>query len=322
MQQGEVMAGVDVSGAQLDVALWPGGESFSVCNDAQGVEQLLGRMVQLRPCAVVIEASGGLEGLLVGELCAAQVPVAVVNPRQVREFARSLGQLAKTDRLDAQVLAQFGHSARSNGRLQLTQLRPAAEAERKALVRRRRQLTGMLVAETNRHQRASKVVKKSIVATIRSLKRTLAELEQLLRDAVKNSPAQQAKATMLEQVPGVGPQLARTLIAEVPELGRLGRRQLAALIGVAPHAHESGQFKGRRMIWGGRAAVRRTLYMAMLSATRFNPVLAPFYRRLLERGKSKKLAYIACARKLLVILNAMFRDHTTWNPILDFQHSR
>ena len=166
------------------------------------------------------------------------------------------------------------------------------------------------------------MVKKSIVATIRGLKRALAELERQLRDTVKHSPAQQAKATMLEQVPGVGPQLARTLIAEVPELGRLRRRQLAALIGVAPHAHESGQFKGRRMIWGGRAAVRRTLYMAMLSATRFNPVLAPFYRRLVERGKSKKLPYVACARKLLVILNAMFRDHTSWNPILDFQYGR
>ncbi len=213
MDQGEVMAGVDVSGTQLDVALWPGGERFSVGNDARGVEQLLGRMVQVGPGAVVVEASGGLEGLLVGELCAAQIPVAVVNPRQVREFARSLGQLAKTDRLDAQILAQFGHSARSSGRLPLTQLRPAAEAELKALVRRRRQLIGMLVAETNRRQRATKVVEKSIVASIRGLKRALAELERQLRDTVKNSPAQQAKAAMLEQVPGVGPQLARTLIA-------------------------------------------------------------------------------------------------------------
>ncbi len=322
MAEVEVMVGVDVSGAQLDVALWPSRESFSVSNDEQGVEQLLTRMVQVRPRAVVVEATGGLEGLLVGELCAAQVPVAVVNPRQVREFARSLGQLAKTDRLDALILAQFGHSAHSSDRLKLTQLLPAADAELKALVRRRRQLIGMLVAETNRRQRASKVVKKSIVATIRSLKRTLAELEQQLCDTVKNSPAQQKKATLLELVPGVGPQLARTLIAEVPELGQLGRRQIAALIGVAPHAHESGQFKGRRRIWGGRAGVRNTLYMGMLTATRFNPLLAPFYRRLLERGKSKKLAYIACARKLLVILNAMLRDHTIWNPNLDFQHSR
>ena len=322
MAQGEVMVGVDVSMAQLDVALWPGGESFSLSNDPPGVEQLLKRMLELRPQAVVIEASGGPEDLLVSELCAAGVPVAVVNPRQVREFARSLGKLAKTDRLDALVLAQFGHSAQSNGRLTLTQLPPAAEAELKALVRRRRQLIGMLVAETNRRQRARKVVKRSIVATIRALKRSLVELEQQVRETIKNSPAHQQKIAMLQQVPGVGPQLARTLIAEVPELGQIGRRQIAALIGVAPHAHESGKFKGRRMIWGGRAAVRSTLYMAMLSATRCNPLLAPFYRRLVQSGKSKKLAYIACARKLLVILNAMFRDHTTWSPDLDFQHSR
>lgn len=318
----EVMVGVDVSMERLDVALWPGGEHFSLSNDAQGVEQLLARMVQLRPPAVVIEASGGPEDLLVSELCAAEVPVAVVNPRQVREFARSLGQLAKTDRLDALVIAQYGHSAHSSGRLKLTRLLPAAEAELKALVRRRRQLIGMLVAETNRRQRASKVVKRSIVASIRSLKRALAELEQQLRETVRNSPAQKAKAVLLQQVPGVGQRLAHALIAEVPELGHLGRRQIASLIGVAPHAHESGKFKGRRMIWGGRAAVRSTLYMAMLSASRYNPLVAPFYRRLLQRGKSKKLAYIACARKLLVILNAMFRDHTAWSPNLDLQHSR
>ncbi len=322
MAEVEVMVGVDVSGTQLDVALWPSGESFSVSNEMQGVEQLVTRIVQVRPRAVVIEATGGLEGLLVGELCAAQVPVAVVNPRQVREFARSLGQLAKTDRLDARVLAQFGHCAHSSGRLKLTQLLPAADAELTALVRRRRQVMGMLVAETNRRQRASKVVKKSIVASIRSLKRTLAELEQQLRETVKNSPAQQNKAAILQQVPGVGPELARTLIAELPELGHLGRRQVASLNGVAPPARESGPFKGRRMIWGGRATVRSALYMAMLTATRFNPLIAPFYRRLLERGKSKKLAYIACARKLLLILNAMLRDHATWNPMLEFQHSR
>jgi transposase len=312
MAQGEVMVGVDVSLARLDVALWPGGESFSLSNDLAGVEQLLKRMLELRPQAVVIEASGGPEDLLVSELCAGGVPVAVVNPRQVREFARSLGQLAKTDRLDALVLAQFGHSAQNHGRLTLTQLPTAAAAELKALVRRRRQIIGMLVAETNRRQRASKVVKRSIVASIRALKRSRAELDQQVRETIKNSPAHQQKIAMLQQVPGIGPQLARTLIAEVPELGQIGRRQIASLIGVAPHAHESAKFKGRRM--GGRAGVRSTLYMAMLSATRYNPLVAPFYRRLLARGKSKKLAYIACARKLLVILNAMFRDRTPWSP--------
>ena len=322
MAESEVMVGVDVALARLDVALWPGGESFSLSNDPEGVGQLLERMLKLGVQAVVIEASGGPEDLLVSELCAAEIPVAVVNPRQVREFARSLGHLAKTDRLDALVLAQFGQSAHSNGRLTLTQLPAAAEAELKALVRRRRQLIGMLVAETNRRQRASKVVTRSIVATIRALKRSLAELEQQVRETIKNSPVHQQKIAMLQEVPGVGPQLARTLVAEVPELGQIGRRQIASLIGVAPHAHESGKFKGRRMIWGGRAGVRSTLYMAMLSATRHNPLLLPFYRRLVERGKSKKLAYIACARKLLVILNAMLRDHTTWQPGLDFQHSR
>ena len=319
---GEVMVGVDVSLAWLDVAGWPSGESFRISNDAAGVEQLLARLLELRTRAVIVEASGGLEDLLVSELCAAEIPVARVNPRQVREFARSLGKLAKTDRHDALVLAQFGQSAQHSGRLILTELRPAAEAELKALVRRRRQIIEMLVAETNRRLRASKVVKKSIVATIRGLKRALAEFEQQLRELVKNSPAQQQKIAMLRAVPGIGEHLAHTIVAEVPELGKLGRREIASLIGVAPHAHESGKFKGRRMIWGGRRAVRNTFYMAMLSASRYNPLVAPFYRRLVERGKSKKLAYIACARKLLVILNAMFRDHTQWNPSLAFQHSR
>lgn len=322
MREGEVMVGVDVSQAQLDVARWPNGESFTLRNDPSGVEQLLRQMRELRPQAVIVESSGGPEDLLVSELHAAAVPVAVVNPRQVREFARSLGKLVKNDRQDALVLAQFGHSARQHGRLILTELRPEADLELKALVRRRRQVLEMLVAESNRRLRASKVVKKSIVATIRGLKRTLAELEEQLRETVKSTPAQQKKVAILQQVPGIGERLAHTIVAEVPELGKLGRRQIAALIGVAPYAHESGKFKGRRMIWGGRRAVRNTFYMAMMSATRYNPLVAPFYRRLVERGKSKKLAYIACARKLLVILNAMFRDHTQWNPQLAFQHSR
>jgi transposase len=317
-----VMVGVDVSGERLDVAVWPGPAQFAVSNDLAGIEQLLARLLQLAPQAVVVEASGGVEELLVGELCAAGCAVAVVNPRQAREFARALGQLAKTDRVDARALAQFGHSLQASGRLRLTQLRPQADAELKALARRRHQLLGMLGAETNRRARASKVVRRSIVASIRSLKRSLAEVERQLRDTVRTSPAQQAKAALLREVPGVGEHLTHALLAELPELGTLGRRQIAALTGVAPHARESGLLKGRRSIWGGRARVRQPLYMAMLSATRYNPLLAPFYRRLLERGKSKKLAYIACARKLLVILNAMFRDHSHWQPSLDFQHSR
>jgi transposase len=262
-----------------------------------------------------------LEALVASELHAAGLMVAVVNPRQVREFARSLGRLAKTDRLDALVLAQFAQSAHSNGRLQPLALADEAQLELKALVVRRRQLIGFLVAETNRRERAPKVVRKSIVQSIKGLKKALAEVEQQLRQVVQRAPAQSAKAELMTAVPGVGPQLSVTLLAE---LGRLGRREIAALVGVAPHAHESGKFKDRRMIWGGRARVRTMLYMAALSAVRHNPVLRACYQGLLDRGKAKKLALVACMRKLLMTLNAMLRDQRPWNPplALDFQHSR
>jgi transposase len=204
--------------------------------------------------------------------------------------------LAKTDRRDALVLARFGHSLHRNGRLTLTELRPEAEAELKALVRRRRQIIEMLVAESNRRLRAPKVVKRSIVATIRSLKRARAELEQQLRETGKNSPAQQKKVASLQQIPGIGEHLAHTIVAEVPELGKHGRRELASLLGVAPHAHESGKFKGRRMIWGGRRAVRNRFYMAMLSASRYNPLVAPFYRRLVERAARARSSRSSPAR--------------------------
>lgn len=324
MEAQAVYVGVDVSKEWLDVAVWPGGAGFRVANDEAGVAGLIERIGPLDPYAVVLEASGGLETLAASELHAAGLMVAVVNPRQVREFARGLGQLAKTDRLDALVLAQYAHSARSHGRLVVLRLLEQAEAELKALVARRRQLIAMLVAETNRRERAPKVVRKSVVQSIKRLKRAVAEVEAQLREVLANSPSQQAKASLLGAVPGVGPQLTLTLIAELPELGRLSRREIAALAGVAPIAHESGKFKGRRMIWGGRAHVRSMLYMASLSAVRHNPALRATYRALLERGKAKKLALVACMRKLLVILNAMLRDQAPWNPDfhLDFQHSR
>lgn len=319
-----VYVGIDVSKQWLDVGVWPEATTFRVSNDSAGVDELLKRLRLLSAVAVVLEASGGLESLVASELHAAGLLVAVVNPRQVREFARSLGTLGKTDRLDAVVLAQFAQSNHSNGRLVAMRLREEAEVELRALVVRRRQLIGMLVAETNRHQQAAKVVRHNIVQTIKGLKRGVAEVERELKELLASSPAQQAKATMLEAVPGVGPQLTLTLIAELPELGKLGRRQIASLVGVAPHPHESGKFKGRRMIWGGRGRVRTMLYMATLSAVRHNPVVRTFYRALLERGKSKKLALVACMRKLLIILNAIVRDSSSWNPPhqLDFQHSR
>jgi transposase len=316
--------GIDVAQARLDVAAWPDAESFSVSNDARGIAQLVAQVVQLTPAAVVLEASGGLESLAAGELHAAGLTVAVVNPRQVREFARALGTLGKTDRLDARVLAQFAHSSHRSGRLVALRLADAAEVELKALVARRRQLLGMLVAESNRRARAPKVVRKSIVQSIKGLKRAVAEVERQLREVLARSPAQQAKATLLSAVPGVGPQLSCTLLAQLPELGTLGRRQIASLVGVAPHPHDSGTFKGRRMIWGGRAAVRTMLYMAALSAVRHNPRLRAHYRALLARGKAKKLALVACMRKLLITLNAILRNSTPWNPnySVDFQHSR
>jgi len=319
-----IYVGIDVSKEWLDVGVWPGAQSWRVRNHASAVAELVERLRAANPRAVVLEASGGLETLAASELHAAGLAVAVVNPRQVREFARSLGRMGKTDRLDAVVLAQFAQSSHSNGRLAPMRLADEAEAELKALVVRRRQLIGMLVAESNRRERAPKVVRKSIVQSIKGLKRALAEVEEQIKAALSSAPAQNAKARLLEAVPGVGPQLTVTLIAELPELGQLGRRQIASLVGVAPHPHESGKYKGRRMIWGGRAQVRTMLYMAALSAVRHNPPLREHYQALLARGKAKKLALVACMRKLLVILNAIARDASPFNPLhnLDFQHSR
>jgi transposase len=319
-----VYVGIDVSKARLDVAVWPLAERFSIANDPRGIAELVEKVAALKPQAVVLEATGGLETLATSELHAAELTVAVVNPRQVREFARSLGRMGKTDRLDALVLAQFAQSAHSNDRLPKLRLPDAAEAELKALVTRRRQLLAMLTAENNRRERAPKVIRKSLVASIRALKRAIAEIEQQVREVMAGSPVQQAKAVLLAAVPGVGPQLTATLLAELPELGSLGRRKIASLVGVAPHPHESGKFFGRRRCWGGRATVRTTLYMAALSGVRFNPALRSHYRALLERGKARKLALVACMRKLLLILNAILRDSASWNPHhqLDFQHSR
>jgi transposase len=230
--------GIDVSKARLDVGVWPGAESFSTSNDERGIAQLVERVLRLAPRAVVLEASGGLESVAAGELLAAELKVAVVNPRQVREFARSLGRLAKTDRLDALVLAQFAQSADSNGRLTTMRMLDPAQAELKALVARRRQLMQMLVAETNRRERAPKIIRKSVVQSIKGLKRAIAVVEKQVAEVIANSPVQQAKAKLLRAVPGVGPELTAGLLADLPELGELGRRAIASLVGVAPHAHE------------------------------------------------------------------------------------
>jgi transposase len=305
--------GVDVSKARLDVFVSPGGQVGAVGNDEAGVAELAGKLEPLAPSLVVLEATGGLERALVAQLMAAQLPVVVVNPRQVRAFARSLGRLAKTDALDAKILALFGERIRPA-------LRELPEPDTQALadqLARRRQLVEMLTMEKNRLQQAHLgAVRKNLKEHIEWLKQQLRASDSGLRQAVEGSPAWQAKRDLLEEVKGVGDITALSLIGLLPELGTLGRKQIAALVGVAPFARDSGTLRGRRTVWGGRAAVRTVLYMATLTAIRWNPVLRAFYTRLREAGKLKKVAIVASMRKLLTILNAMVRDGKRFDPSL------
>jgi transposase len=261
---------------------------------------------------VVLEASGGLEVHIASSLVTAGVPVAVINPRQVRDFAKALGRLAKTDVLDAQVLAMFADMVRPTPR-------PLPDDQTRilsGLLARRRDLVAMLVAEKNRLPRATPMACRSIQAHISWLKQELKDLDQDLGDTLRQSPIWREKEDLLRSVPGVGKVLSITLLAELPELGSLGRHQIAALVGVAPMNRDSGTLRGKRTVWGGRAPVRAALYMATLVATRFNPVIRTFYLRLCAAGKPKKLALTACMRKLLVILNAMINHRCPWSPVL------
>lgn len=315
MAEPTVFVGVDVSKAILDVAVHEASGSWSVSNDEPGVADLITRLRPLRPDLVVLEATGGFETLAAAALAAAQIPVVVVNPRQVRDFAKSTGQLAKTDALDAHVLALFAARVRPP-------VRPLADAGTQALnalVARRRQLIEMLVAEKNRLGFASAAVKKGIQKHIRWLERQLSDVDEDLTSMIRESPIWREKDDLLQSVPGVGPNLARTLLAELPELGFLNRKEIAALVGIAPLNRDSGTMRGKRMIWGGRAPVRVALYLSIWSASRWNPVIREYYQRLLARGKPPKVAQVACMRKLLTILNAMVRNGTSWNPSL--QHS-
>jgi transposase len=309
------VVGIEVSQAELVVACQPDRAPLALPYDGPGIERLIAELKQLEPNWVVMESSGGLEAALAAELHGAGLRVAVVNPRQVRKFAHSMGYLAKTDRIDARAIAQFGDSAAQHGRLYQARIPDAAEAELKALVARRHQLVELLKGESQRRLRApSKAVRKSIVQTIKGLKKQLGEIEQQLEQAVESSPIFRGKAQQLVAVPSIGAQVSRVLIADLPELGSLTRRKISTLVGLAPLADDSGKRHGRRAIYGGRAWVRSMVYMATLSAVRHNPVLRAYYQRLLATGKAKKLALIACARKPLVILNAMLRDGTPWNP--------
>jgi len=304
-----IFVGIDVSKARLDVAIRPTGEKESVANDEAGIKTLIKRLEKIQPEAIVLEATGGFERLLMHALVSAELRVAVVNPRQVRDFAKATGQLAKTDRIDAGILARFGEAVRP----QLHPLPDAVTLELRALTARRRQITEMIVAETNRLALASKGVTKRIKAHIGWLQSELEQVDKDLDRSIRHSPIWKENEDLLRTVPGIGAVISRTLLAELPELGELNRKQISALVGVAPFNRDSGTLKGRRSIWGGRASMRAALYMAALVASRRNTVISAFYTRLRQAGKRPKVALVACMRKLLTILNSMIKHKTRWS---------
>ena len=306
MSQEPNYVGIDVSKERIDVAVRPTGRSWSVSYNGASADDLVTQLKDLKPAGVITESTGGLELPLVAALAAASLPVAVVNPRQVRDFAKSTGQLAKTDRLDAHVLAHFGEAVRPA-------IRPLRDADTRALgamLARRRQVSGILVAEKNRLGRATPEVRPRLEAHISWLQQELDDLDTDLRQRIQHSPVWREKDDLLRSVPGVGPQVSLTLLAYLPELGTLNRKQIAALVGVAPFSRDSGPHRGKRSVWGGRATVRSTLYMGALVVSRRNPVLREFYQRLLEAGKPKKVALTACMRKLLTVLKQHGEDRS------------
>ncbi len=307
-----VFVGIDVAKAKLDIGVRPGGEYWQCANDEAGMTEAVQRLGDRSPLLVVLEATGGREALAVRALHAAGIPVAVVNPRQVRDFARATGKLAKTDKLDAGVLAHFAEAVRPEPQ------QPPDEATQRLGegLARRRQLVGMLTAEKNRLESAPAWLREEIAEHIAQLEKRLEDLSEGLQEAVAQNPEWRSKAEMLRGVPGVGPVLTLTLLAEMPELGKLNRKKIAALAGVAPLARDSGKMRGKRSIWGGRAPLRAALYMGCMSATRYNPAIQVMYERLRAAGKLPKVAYVACMRKLLTVLNAMVRDGKPWDATL------
>jgi transposase len=303
-----IHVGIDVAKDRLDVVLRPTGEYLELQNSDTDIRKLIGRLGKEDLDLVVLEATGGLEQRAAAALALAGLPVAIVNPRQVRDFAKAVGRLAKTDRIDAAVLAHFAEAVRPEPR-------PLADEQAKdlsAIVLRRRQVLGMITAETNRLSTAPKDVKRRIESHLRWLRKELERVNAELEQRVRNSSLWREKDELLQSVPGVGAVLSVTLLAELPELGSLDRRSLAALVGVAPMNRDSGTLRGVRTTWGGRSGVRATLYMATVCATRPNLVIREFYKRLVAAGKPTKVAITACMRKLLAILNAMIKHRTPW----------
>ena len=303
----KVYIGIDISKDSLDVAIHASIKQWHYANDTSGITSLCKMLANLKPDLVVFEATGGYEMPLYLALDEAGLPATPVNPRQIRDFAKSTGKLAKTDSLDARVIAHFGYAIRPVPH-------PVPDThDLKIAQGRRLQLLEMITAETNRLKGAPKALKKRIEAHLRWLKQELGDTDRELKDIIKNDPIWQEKDSLLQSTPGVGPTLSATLIAQLPELGTLNRRQIAALVGVAPLNRDSGKMHGRRTIWGGRTHVRAVLYMATLVATRFNPAIRNFYLRLCSAGKKKKVALTACMRKLLTILNAMLKHRIPWS---------
>lgn len=309
MEVSLIFVGIDVSKAQLDVAIRPTGEKESFANDKAGIKALVKRLAKIEPTLIVLEATGGYERQVTRVLVSADLPVVVVNPRQVRDFAKATGQLAKTDSIDAAVLAHFAEVIRP----ELRPLPDVVTLELRALTARRRQILEMIAAENNRLAMTSKAVAKRIDAHIRWLEQELERANQELDRAIEQSPIWKENDELLRSAKGIGPITSRTLLAELPEIGTLDRKQISALVGVAPFNRDSGSLKGRRSIWGGRAPVRCALYMATLVATRRNPVIRDFYNRLTAKGKLFKVALVACMRKLLTILNSMIKHKTRWS---------
>jgi transposase len=304
-----VYVGIDVSKAQLDIAVRPTGTVTQVANTGAGIATVVHELQAEEATLVVLEATGGYETAVVAALATAGVPVVAANPRQLRYFGRATGQLAKTDRIDAQLLALFAERVRPTPR-------PLPDEETQAvqaLLARRRQLLDMLTAERNRLEHAAGSIRRSLTQHIRWLEKQLGRVDDDLEQTIQRSPLWQAKDNLLRSAPGVGPAMSRTLLGNLPELGTLTRKQIAALVGVAPLARDSGTYRGTRTTWGGRAQVRAVLYMSALAATRFNPVIRAFYQRLRAKGKPHKVALVACMRKLLIILNAMVRTNTLWD---------
>lgn len=310
MAKTECFIGIDVSKETLDVHVIPEGKDFVFNNDTDGLKAICKKLSKLRPTLIVMEATGGLQIPAAVALGLKKLPVAVINPRQARDFAKASGRLAKTDKIDARVLALFGQQIRP----EVTPLKDEQTRELSALMARRKQLLGMLVMEKNRFHLSSGSVREDISKNMEWLESRLAEINTHLGQMVRQSPLWHEQDNLLRSVPGVGEVLSTTLLANLPELGKLDKRSISALVGVAPMNCDSGKRRGKRQVWGGRSGVRSALYMAIMTAIRFNPVISAFYKRLTEVGKPHKVAATACMHKLLIILNAMVRTGQPWSP--------